>query len=167
MTDQQTTVLYVLTTLAQSCAALAAFVGAVGVFRIQMLREQRQGEEREFRTRTQILTAKDMIQVPISVVIKTLEEEDFGPYIGKSVEAAKEARDQWKRFVPRIKQARTTLIVLELWNLVIIGVALIGFNYVPALTRASWFSYALLVVALGTVLVPIWCVIVWTRGAEE
>jgi len=36
MNDQTTTVLYTLTTLAQSCAALAAFVGAVGVFRLQM-----------------------------------------------------------------------------------------------------------------------------------
>jgi hypothetical protein len=47
--NDPTTVLYVLTTLAQSCGALAAFVGAVGVFRLQMLREQRKGVERELR----------------------------------------------------------------------------------------------------------------------
>jgi hypothetical protein len=36
----ETTVLYVLTTVAQSCAALAAFVGAVGVFRLQMAKSR-------------------------------------------------------------------------------------------------------------------------------
>ena len=44
----ETTVLYALTTLAQSCAALAAFVGALGVFRIQMLRDQKRDAERNF-----------------------------------------------------------------------------------------------------------------------
>ena len=41
------TLLYVLSTLAQTCAALAAFVGAVGIFRLQTLRDQRAALERE------------------------------------------------------------------------------------------------------------------------
>ena len=49
MSDKTTTVLYILTTLAQSCAALAAFVGAVGVFRLQALREDRNAVERDLR----------------------------------------------------------------------------------------------------------------------
>jgi hypothetical protein len=41
----ETTLLYTLSTLAQTCAALAAFVGAVGLFRLQILREQRKEED--------------------------------------------------------------------------------------------------------------------------
>jgi hypothetical protein len=37
-------VLYGLSALAQTCAALAAFVGAVGIFRLQALRDGRVGE---------------------------------------------------------------------------------------------------------------------------
>ena len=42
-------VLYALSTLAQTCAALAAFVGAVGIFRLQILREQRKEEDQTRR----------------------------------------------------------------------------------------------------------------------
>ena len=38
-------VLYALSTLAQTCAALAAFVGAIGLFLLQLLRERRQATE--------------------------------------------------------------------------------------------------------------------------
>jgi hypothetical protein len=41
MNDQA--VFYALSTLAQTCAALAAFVGAVGVYRLQSLRDKRHG----------------------------------------------------------------------------------------------------------------------------
>ena len=46
----KTTVLYALSTLAQTCAAVAAFVGAIGLFRIQALREGRQSAERNCRS---------------------------------------------------------------------------------------------------------------------
>lgn len=45
----ETTLLYTLSTLAQTCAALAAFVGAVGLFRLQILREQRKEEDQTRR----------------------------------------------------------------------------------------------------------------------
>jgi len=47
MSDTETTVLYTLSTLAQTCAALAAFVGAVGLFRLQSFRDQHRDAERE------------------------------------------------------------------------------------------------------------------------
>ena len=37
VTDAQTTVLYALSTFAQTCAALAAFVGAVGLYKLRLL----------------------------------------------------------------------------------------------------------------------------------
>jgi len=42
MDNTTTTVLYALSTIAQTCAALAAFVGAVGVFRLQSLLTSRE-----------------------------------------------------------------------------------------------------------------------------
>jgi hypothetical protein len=44
-----TTVLYALSTVAQTCAALAALVGAIGLFRLQILREQRKQEDQTRR----------------------------------------------------------------------------------------------------------------------
>ena len=38
----ETTILYALSTIAQTCAALSAFVGAVGIYRLQSLRDQTQ-----------------------------------------------------------------------------------------------------------------------------
>jgi len=159
-----TTVLYTLTTLAQSCAALAAFVGAVGVFRLQMLREQRRDPERELRASAAKLTTRDMIENPLPDVVSMIDQE---PGTDRLVAAAMEARDRWAAFVPRSQKTRIALLVLEAWNLGVIGVSLIGFNYVPILARAPWFSSILVAVATGTVLVPLWCVWVWTRGVEH
>jgi len=35
------TILYALSTLAQTCAALAAFIGAIGLYRLQSLKQRR------------------------------------------------------------------------------------------------------------------------------
>jgi len=43
----ETTLLYLLSTLAQTCAALAAFVGAIGLYRLQSLRDRRRDLLRE------------------------------------------------------------------------------------------------------------------------
>lgn len=85
----------------------------------------------------------------------------------RSLPAAVVARVYWAAFMPQLRRARSALLLLEGWNLLIILISLIGFNYVPALSRASWFFCALMVVALVTALVPFWCVIVWTKGVEK
>src|SRR5262252_8280144 len=48
MDDQ--VVLYALSTLAQTCAALAAFVGAIGLFRLQSLRDGERDADQILRT---------------------------------------------------------------------------------------------------------------------
>ncbi len=165
MNDQTTTVLYTLTTLAQSCAALAAFVGAVGVFRMQMLRDQRRDAERELRARSEGLTSRDTLVVPFDEVLEAVRNPRDEKH--PNVPRAREALKHWKAFEPLQARTRRALLVLEAWNLGVIGVSLIGFNYVPILARAPWFSYALLVVATGTIFIPLWCVWVWTKGVEE
>ena len=167
MGDQATTVLYTLTTLAQSCAALAAFVGAVGVFRMQVLRDQRRDAEHDLRMRTHQVIGQDMFVIPIEHVLQRLERERVQQPTHDLIGAAVASKGRWQALVPLQDRTRRALLVLEAWNLGVIGVSLIGFNYVPILARAAWFSYALLVVATGTVLVPLWCVWVWTKRVEQ
>src|SRR5229473_6771625 len=90
MTD--TTVLYTLSTLAQTCAALAAFVGAVGVFRLQILREQRREVDqiRRLRIYTIQLQGGGWDGTP----------PGFGPYIGPAGEVEREI-ERLERLDPR------------------------------------------------------------------
>jgi hypothetical protein len=167
--NDPTTVLYVLTTLAQSCAALAAFVGAVGVFRMQMLRDGRKTAEHDFRGMAGQAgtTGRDVaFWLPAEQIAQGIEEERRRSPENATVVAAGRSLDAWRAFVPLRDRTRRALLVLEAWNLGVIGVSLIGFNYVPILARAPWFSCALLVVATGTVFIPLWCVWVWTKKVE-
>jgi hypothetical protein len=50
MSDEKTILLYALSTLAQTCAALAAFVGAVGLYRLQSLRGRQHDLLRQIST---------------------------------------------------------------------------------------------------------------------
>ncbi len=156
----ETTVLYVLTTLAQSCAALAAFVGAIGVFRLQMLRDQRIAAERELAAQAYALTRTDM---HTDAILEHVELNKANPQYTKAIQA----RDLWRTYVPRLKQARSALIRLEAWTLVVIGASLVAFNFIPWLKYARWLPYALLLVVIATVAVTLWSVVVWTGKVAE
>ncbi len=164
--NDQTTVLYALTTLAQSCAALAAFVGALGVFRIQMLRDQKRDAEQGFyllATRvignTSALSRDDVLQR----IDQVRANNPSQPHML----LADEARERWDAFRPRLLQARRALIRLEVWTLTVIGASMIGFNFIPWLKEARWLPYALLVAVIITVAVTLWSVIVWTGKVDE
>ena len=62
----------------------------------------------------------------------------------------------------RIRRSAKALWAFAAWNLRIIGVSLIGFNYVEWLTTWAGAFWALWAVALGTVAVTGWCVFAWT-----
>ena len=156
----ETTVLYVLTTLAQSCAALAAFVGAIGVFRLQMLRDQRLAAQHELMADVYAVIRRDML---FDALLEHVELNKTNPQYAKAVQA----RDLWKMYVPRLKQARSALIRLEAWTLVVIGASLIAFNFIPWLKDARWLPYALLVVVIVTVTITLWSVVVWTGSVDQ
>lgn len=166
----ETTLLYTLSTLAQTCAALAAFVGAVGVFRLQLLRDQRKDVERGLRVTAALLgtIGHATTQVPMVVILKAIEKgrekrgED-APF----VRAALRERARWDAFVPRMQGSRWALIIFEVWNVAVIAAALVGFNYVPSWAGAPWAFYALWIVAVLTAGITVGCVIVWTQGVEE
>jgi len=170
--DQGTIVLYVLSTLAQTCAALAAFVGAVGIFYLQVLRDEGREKERELRILSDRLGTihHDVMLVPMREILHGLDaagkREDIeatrGTYI-VSLRAALEARQRWAAFRPRLARSRERLIAFEAWNLLVIGASLIGFNYVPALASCRWTFWAVWAAGMGTVAVTAYCVFAWTK----
>lgn len=169
MTDAQTTVLYALSTLAQTCAALAAFVGAVGIFRLQTLRNQRSEAERELRVLTQRATSlgRDMLVVPLTEVLRTVDRIQQKAESDPNVQAALKARMQWEGLAPKTKSSRVALLAFEAWNLVVIGATLVGFNYVPGLAASPWTFWAIWAAALGTVAVTGYGVFAWTGDDQS
>jgi hypothetical protein len=158
--------LYALSTLAQTCAALAAFVGAVGIFRLQVLREQHREAERELRQFvSQAGVTFDMGLTPTKTVLERLDAtvKKFGPE-KPTVKPAVEGRAVWETFKARMVVSRRAIVFFEAWNLLVIGLALVGFNYVPALAASPVTFWAIWLTALGTVGVTGYAVYAWTRG---
>lgn len=163
----ETVLLYALSTLAQTCAALAAFVGAVGIFRLQTLRAQRGEAEREFRALSGRIIHRDVLLTPINEFLQGIDRlrQERGER-DPNVQAAVKACERWQAVVPRIRSSRRALVVFEVWNLSVIAAALIGFNYVASWAGGSWMSGALWAVAMLTAFITVGCVIVWTQGVE-
>lgn len=153
MTDPQTTVLYALSTLAQTCAALAALVGAVGLYRLQSLRARREG----------VLGDISAVQLHPSQATDQLlagartRAKDGHPVLDEFLH-------EYDGASSRIRRSAKALWAIEAWNLLVIFAALVGFNYVPALASSPWtFFLVIWVAAVGTVVVTAYCVFVWTK----
>jgi hypothetical protein len=153
VSNETTILLYALSTLAQTCAALAAFVGAVGIFRLQSLRDHRR------------ILLGDIVR---SMGHRPAPEEDV------LVEARRQALDrpgltamlqEWKPIPGRLRLSRRWLVFFEVWNLFVIGATLAGFNYVSALVSCPALTFwALWAAVVGTVGITVYCVFVWTQG---
>ena len=152
MTDAETTVLYILSTLAQTCAALAAFVGAVGLYRLQSLASTQRDLYRDIR---------------VAVGAPTLTQGDVlararGDY--KTSPAVQDLLKQYDAVPPKVDSSRQALMLFEGWNLVVIGASLVAFNHVPALASCRWTAWAVWTVAVGTVAVTARSVYAWTKA---
>jgi hypothetical protein len=168
MNDTTTTVLYALSTIAQTCAALAAFVGAVGIFRLQRLNDDQAKLEAVCRAARFELT-RDPSPVSMATIIEWTNrvrdttpvekrEKTFATILLPSVEA-------WLAIPPRISGSRWWLIAFETWNLAVIAATLMGFALVLALASAPQLAVVLLgVIAIVTAGITLRCVTVWTKG---
>jgi hypothetical protein len=166
MSDAETTVLYALSTLAQTCAALAAFVGAVGIYRLQLLRGGRDTIERNVRglaAQTSLVGADVAALVPFEVVVDRVTNADPSQGDVRIRAAAREALAAWSACSDPIQQSRNALIAFEAWNLLVIGVSLVGFGYVHPLALSPCPFLGLWTAAVGTVAVTGYCVYAWTR----
>ena len=166
MNDTETTVLYTLSTLAQTCAALAAFVGAVGLFRLQSFRDQHRDAERELRVLAGRLTGREQDRIPMREVLEIGKSGSGRGTNDPNVPAARKLYAAWTTFPSRRRDSSRALILFEVWNLLVIGVALIGFNHVTTLAACPWTLRALWPVALGTVAVTVYCVFAWTKEEQ-
>jgi hypothetical protein len=171
VTDAQTTVLYALSTLAQTCAALAAFVGAVGVFRLQLMREVQRTAERDLRG---LVGGAHLLQEAhfrhMDEIIQSVETarghavpEGYTHPFWEATQAAGRALDDWRALAPHLIRSRRWLVIFETWNLLVIGAALVGFNHVPALAACPWTLPAVWPIAMVTVVITFWSVFVWTK----
>jgi hypothetical protein len=115
-------VLYALSTLAQTCAALAAFVGALGLFLLQSLREQQRSAEHAMRASlVDVYSNYDEILyvLPLSEVLKQVvqvrsEQARAGATKAKRIE---DTFATWNVFAPRIRSSSIVLAAFEGWNL--------------------------------------------------
>lgn len=165
---QATTILYTLSTLAQTCAALAAFVGAVGLYRLQALSAEHARIEQQIRS----LLAEGPLHrdvagtYPLGATIATARDVIDGtrqtsPEI---IDSLWDAMSAWDAYPSRHQRAGRALRAFEAWNLLVIGAALVGFNYVPALAASAWALPLLWPVAVVTVGLTAYCVFVWTKA---
>lgn len=67
----ETVLLYALSTLAQTCAALAAFIGAIGLYRLQSLKDRRTGFFNEIRPTAESDEMRDLVIWAFSVRLAT------------------------------------------------------------------------------------------------
>ena len=158
----ETTLLYALSTLAQTCAALVAFVGALGLYRLKSLDERRQDSEREFRSIYasqqgnpgwgQMVTTSDLIGMMRSHVRRFRDGQDprLGEYRAQQIE---KHLGQWESVGPDQRRTGRLLILFGGWNLGAILLALLGFNFLPYLKDRWWASWTLGTTATGAVLV--------------
>jgi hypothetical protein len=165
--DEATILLYALSTLAQTCAALAAFVGAVGLYKLQSLRATHGGHEHTIRGLLggTLLSRGEVHAIPLAEIIRVARINVVGPspVAAAVVESIRQALVQWDGFADDYRSATRALIVFEAWNLLVIGASLVGFNYVPALASSPVTFWAIWVAAVGTVGITVYCVVVWTR----
>ena len=161
--------LYALSTLAQTCAALAAFVGAVGLYRLQSLRDEHARNERTLRGRMAgaILSPEDASRLTTEEVVRiaraNVTERSSAP--AAVIETLRKGLAERDGFPNRFSHATTALLIFEAWNLLVIGASLVGFNYMPLLVSSPYItSWALWAAAIGTVGVTGFGVYAWTRG---
>ena len=165
VTDAETTVLYALSTLAQTCAALAAFVGAVGIYRLQLLRADQNALERDVRglaAQMSLVGADVAALVPFDLVIERVTS--VGQTSDPRIARAREELATWRARPRRIQRDRNALLIFEAWNLLVIFVSLVGFNYVTPLASSPCSFWGLWAAAVGTVVATGYCVYAWTRG---
>jgi len=140
VTDPATVVLYTLSTLAQTCAALAAFVGAVGLYKLQSLRDHHAGNEQTLRGLYATATgdSQKAARLTLDEILREAEVWATGPpgTPPALAENFRKALAERKSFPSRQGQAVKALLLFEGWHLLVIGAALIGFNYVGSLERA-------------------------------
>ena len=161
MAVNTTTLLYVLSTTAQTCAALAALIGALGLYRLQSIRSRQEQVER--LVRGMVGGVRGSVEWANALPLHELIDREAVEFARGNTEkeAAGAERMQgylgeWRRFDPDYRRTSRLLGVFVLWNLIVIGVSFVGFLFVHQLAPRPWlFTTLVWTVALGTVFASI------------
>ena len=141
-------VLYALSTIAQTCAALAALVGALALYRLQAMRDAHAAQERSIRELASGIMARDeALSGPRDRVLEVAHANIDRP-------GFREALDEFHAHDDRYARAIAWFIAFEAWNLAAILASLLGFTCVSWLaSHWWWFAGLLIFCSLGTVAV--------------
>ena len=144
-------VLYALSTPAQTCAALAALVGALGLYRAQASRTE--------QVQTEATIRHLLVSSGVPAGEATLLPTENATNRARTIAAAQPqnldlaaAVNKWDRYDPSFRPSNRLLILFGAWNLGVILLSLGGFTVVPALTGRVWASALLWGLAIGTVI---------------
>ena len=151
-------VLYALSTVAQTGAALAALVGALALYKLQAMRA---AHERTERIIQELVDAHLPFGRPAPVYEKmriAREHVQRGGLPEAALEKCRTALAEWCQFDSRYKRAVRSLLIFEAWNLLAILVALSGF------VCASWLAFHWMLFAILLIVCSIMTVAV-TGGA--
>ena len=160
-------VFYALSTLAQTCAALAALVGALALYKLQSMRERRMENAQTIRAVAMPgLGRRDATRDEVLSFART--HLGLGERSGMSsgvLEQLRVALNEWDAFDPRYRRTVTWLVIFEGCNLLAILVALVGFACVTWLaTHWTTFVVLLILSAVMTVAVTSCALAVMARG---
>ena len=169
MNEAERAALQVLASFAESSTALAAFVGIVGIFRLHVLDERQHDAESEVRLWLKRLMKRETFVASFADVQKWLWDEQSrvaGPPHQEFLTAALSANHRRERLVPIRRRTRRTMLALMGWHLGMAAAATFGLSHATTLAGTRGFSRALWVAAAAQLVVPLWCVWVWTTKAE-
>jgi hypothetical protein len=152
-------VLYALSTLAQTCAAIAAVVATLGLYRAQSARNEQAATEASLR---HLLVGSGLDRIaatnwPINDLM-TRAERVLADY------PVAQNPDNWRlqaalakltEYDPNFRRSSRLIVIVGTWDLGAVLLSLVGFTVVPYLTCRWWTSAALTVLALRTVVTTV------------
>ena len=166
MTEAEIGVSQTLSILAESSAMLAAFLGAVGIFRLHALFDRRRDVEIEVRACMMRLTKKDTFVLPLEGVHAMMDEEQMRvmrhPGHRELLTAAIAADRRRRDLQPVLYRTRLSMLLLESVNLAVIAACIIGLTRIKMVAGAAWLSPVLWTAVIGQMTIPLWCVWIWT-----
>ncbi len=168
MSNETTILLYALSMIAQTVAALAAFVGAVGLYRLQLLITS---HERTEDTIKGIMAARISREKSIGEVIDeacailaasaTVPEKD--QLLDKTQrDRLAKSLTKWRGFISRYNRGQRWLIAFEIWNLAVILGSILAFNFVERIAGASASAWLIGIAMTITAAITVGCVYQWS-----
>lgn len=155
----KTTLLYALSTLAQTCATLVAFIGALGLYRLQSLSGRANDTHRnlrgllasvgKFEWKPEVLSL--LPDHRVREIANNVIAHPESPHEEQIQESLSEELGRREALGRDVRRTQRLLIFFGGWNLIVILLALVGFDFVAGLASCWLASLGLWVTAGVTV----------------